>query len=78
LTKLPAARVAPPLIAECFANLECKVTDTGFVNKYNLFVLEVLKARIDPQQKNAKTIHHHGHGKFVVDGDTLRLKSRML
>ncbi len=31
--------VAPPLIAECFANLECKVVDTRLVNKYNLFVL---------------------------------------
>jgi len=77
LTPTPSARVAPPLIAECFANLECKVTDTRFVNKYNLFILEVLKAWIDPAQKNPKTIHHHGYGKFVVDGETLRLKSRM-
>ncbi|MGD0026787.1 MAG: flavin reductase family protein [Xanthobacteraceae bacterium] len=77
LTPMPSARVAPPLIADCFANLECKVTDTRFVNKYNLFVLEVLKAWIDPAQKNPKTIHHHGYGKFVVDGETLGLKSRM-
>ena len=77
LTKILAKRVAPPLIADCFANLECKVTDTRFVNKYNLFILEVLKAWIDPAQKNAKTIHHHGYGTFVVDGDTITLKSRM-
>jgi flavin reductase (DIM6/NTAB) family NADH-FMN oxidoreductase RutF len=44
LTSAPAERVAPPLIVECFANLECKVTDSRLVNKYNLFVLEVLKA----------------------------------
>jgi flavin reductase (DIM6/NTAB) family NADH-FMN oxidoreductase RutF len=44
LTPAPAERMAPPLVAECFANLECKVTDTRLVNKYNLFVLEVLKA----------------------------------
>ena len=77
LTKMPAARVQPPLIADCFANLECKVSDTQLVNKYNLFILEVLKAWIDPKQKNPKTIHHHGYGKFVVDGATLKLKSRM-
>ncbi len=77
LTKMPAARVQPPLIADCFANFECEVTDTQLVNKYNLFVLEVLKAWIDPAQKNPRTIHHHGYGKFVVDGETLRLKSRM-
>src|SRR5450756_2096597 len=44
LTPAPGERVAPPLVVECFANLECKVADTRFVNKYNLFVLEVLKA----------------------------------
>jgi flavin reductase (DIM6/NTAB) family NADH-FMN oxidoreductase RutF len=47
------------------------------VNKYNLFILEVLKAWIDPAQKNPKTIHHRGYGTFVVDGDTITLKSRM-
>ena len=44
------------------------MTDTRFVNKYNLFILEVLKAWIDPAQKNPKTIHHRGYGTFVVDG----------
>ncbi len=74
-TAMPAARVAPPLIAQCFANLECKVADRGFVGSYNLFILEVVKAWIDPAQKNPKTIHHRGHGTFVVDGATIRLKS---
>lgn len=77
LTQAPAARVAAPLIAECFANLECKVADTRMVRKYNLFVLEVCKAWVDQAQRNPKTIHHHGYGKFVVDGKTIRLKSRM-
>lgn len=77
LTSLPAQRVAAPLIAECFANLECKVTDTDLVNKYNLFVLEVVKAWIDPAQINPKTIHHHGYGRFVVDGEMITLDSKM-
>jgi len=77
LTPVPAARVAPPLIAECFANLECKVSDTRLVAKYNLFILEVLKAWIDPAQKRPKTMHHHGYGTFVVDGPTIKLKSKM-
>jgi flavin reductase (DIM6/NTAB) family NADH-FMN oxidoreductase RutF len=76
LTPAPAALVAPPLVAECFANLECKVADTRFVNKYNLFILEVVKAWTDPAQKNPKTIHHHGYGKFAVDGKMIKLKSR--
>jgi len=77
LTAEPATRVAAPLVKECFANLECRVTDTRLVKKYNLFILEILKAWIDPAGKNAKTIHHCGYGKFVVDGETIRLKSRM-
>jgi flavin reductase (DIM6/NTAB) family NADH-FMN oxidoreductase RutF len=74
---MPARRVAPSLIAECFANLECKVVDTRLVSKYNLFVVEVLKASTDPAQTDRRTIHHHGYGRFVVDGKTIRLKSRM-
>ncbi len=77
LTKVPAVSIAPPLIKECFANLECKVTDTRLVNKYNIFILEVLKAWINPAQRNRKTLHHRGYGTFVVDGETLKLKSRM-
>jgi flavin reductase (DIM6/NTAB) family NADH-FMN oxidoreductase RutF len=77
LTPVPAECVAPPLVAECFANLECKVTDTRPVNKYNLFVLEVVKAWTDPAQKAPKTIHHHGYGTFAVDGVTIKLKSKM-
>ena len=57
-----------PLIAECFINLECKVKDTRLVDAYGLFILEVLKAWVDPKQKNPKTIHHRGYGKFAVDG----------
>jgi flavin reductase (DIM6/NTAB) family NADH-FMN oxidoreductase RutF len=77
LTTAPAARVAPPLIAGCFANLECKVIDKRLVSRYNLFILEVLKAWIDPTQKKPKTIHHQGYGRFVVDGATITLQSRM-
>jgi flavin reductase (DIM6/NTAB) family NADH-FMN oxidoreductase RutF len=77
LTPVPAERVKPPLIAECFANLECRVVDTRLVNKYCLFVLEVLKAWTDPKQKDPKTIHHRGYGTFAVDGEIIRLKSKM-
>jgi flavin reductase (DIM6/NTAB) family NADH-FMN oxidoreductase RutF len=77
LTPLPAEHVRAPLVAECFANLECKVTDTRMVNKYNLFILEVVKAWTDRAQKNPKRIHHHGYGTFVADGKKLMLKSKM-
>ena len=77
LTAKPAQEVKAPLIAECFANLECKVVDTRLVNKYCFFVLEVVKAWRKPSRTSPKTIHHHGFGKFVVDGETLKIKSKM-
>lgn len=77
LTPVAGQRVRPPLIAECFANLECKLADTRLVNKYNLFILEVLQAWTDPKQKKPKTIHHQGYGTFVVDGESIKLKSKM-
>lgn len=75
LTPAPAGLVRPPLVAECFANLECRVADASLVNKFNLFILEVVKAWADPAQKNPKTIHHQGGGKFVVDGEQIKMKS---
>jgi hypothetical protein len=52
------------------------MADTRLVNKYNIFVLEVLKAWTDPAQKYPKTIHHRGYGKFAVDGEIIKPKSR--
>jgi hypothetical protein len=47
--------VPPPLIADCLANVECRAVD---VNRYGLFVLDGLKAWVDPQREKAKTVHH--------------------
>jgi len=77
LTPIPAARIAAPLIEECYSNLECRVVDASMANKYNFFVLQVLKAWIDPAEKNPRTLHHRGRGVFMVAGRTLRLPSKM-
>lgn len=77
LTPLPAAQVAAPLIAECYTNLECRIADTRMMNKYNFFVLEVVKAWVDTTIKNPRTLHHRGKGEFVVADKTIRLPSRM-
>ena len=68
--------IASPLVAECWANLECRVLDTRLVNRYNFFVLEVVKAWIDPAVKDPRTVHHRGRGVFMVAGDSIRLPSR--
>ena len=77
LTPAAASRVRAPLVAECYANLECRVVDTREVNRYCLFILEVLKAWIDPARKHPRTIHHMGSGAFMVAGKTIKLRSRM-
>jgi flavin reductase (DIM6/NTAB) family NADH-FMN oxidoreductase RutF len=77
LTACPADPIAVPLIAECFANLACRVVDTRMVNRYDLFVLEVVAAWIDPARRRPRTLHHRGWGAFMVAGETIRLRSKM-
>ena len=75
LTPVPASVIAAPLIAECYANLECKVVDRKLVTQYNFFILEVVKAWIDPRRKLPRTLHHRGEGVFAVPGSTISLPS---
>lgn len=75
LATRPARHVAPPLLLDCFANLECRVVDTRMANAYCMFILEVVHAWIDPERRGASTIHHQGWGRFAVDGRRIRLRS---
>lgn len=77
LTPSIASLVRAPIIDECYVNLECRVIDDRFTSRYNLFILEVVKAWIDRSKKRCRTIHHRGRGVFAVDGKTIRLRSRM-
>jgi len=77
LTPDPASHVKAPLIRECYANLECKVVDARMAAKYNLFMVEVVKAWIDPARKQPRTIHHCGKGLFMVAGKTIKVPSKM-
>src|SRR3989339_1223325 len=56
LAPVPASLVQAPLIAECYASLECRVADTRLVNSYNFFILEVVKAWVDTSVKEPKTL----------------------
>jgi flavin reductase (DIM6/NTAB) family NADH-FMN oxidoreductase RutF len=69
--------VNAPLIAECYANFECKLVDSSLIDKYSLFVLEVVKAHVAPSPKYPKTIHYRGDGVFMISGEnTARYRSR--
>lgn len=77
LTPVVASCINAPLIDECYANLECRVIDDKMVPQYNLFILEVVQAWIDPRKEHPQTIHHLGEGAFMVAGETIHLPSRM-
>jgi hypothetical protein len=53
------------------------VIDAKLATQYSIFILEVVKAWLDRSQKHPRTIHHHGNGTFVVDGETIKLRFRM-
>ena len=68
LTAAPAAKVKAPLIAECFANFECRLADSSLIGKYSLFVLEVVKAHVAKAPKYPRTLHYRGDGVFMIAG----------
>jgi len=77
LTPAPASKVKAPLVAECLANLECRLVDTTLARKYGFLVLRVVQAWTNPRRKEQRTFHAHGDGTFSVDGRTLDLKKNM-
>jgi flavin reductase (DIM6/NTAB) family NADH-FMN oxidoreductase RutF len=71
LTAYQGKKVNAPLIKECYANLECRLIDSSLINKYSLFVLEVVKAHVSALPKFPKTLHYRGDGLFMVSGPTV-------
>jgi flavin reductase (DIM6/NTAB) family NADH-FMN oxidoreductase RutF len=69
LTAQPATQVDAPLIAQCYASFECRLHDDALVERYNLFVWEVVKAHVAPTPKVPRTVHYRGDGQFMVSGD---------
>ena len=76
LTAKPADRVAASLIAECYANFECKLTETRMVRDYGLFIWEVVKAHVAVWPKRPRTVHYRGNGEFMVSGDWISRRRR--
>lgn len=77
LTAIPGETVQAPLVAECIANLECRVVDKTLTGRYHLFILEVSKIWIDEDRAERRLIHHAGDGVFIADGETIDLGSQM-
>jgi flavin reductase (DIM6/NTAB) family NADH-FMN oxidoreductase RutF len=76
LTPVKASKVDAPLIAECYANFECKLVDGSQINRRSLFIFEVVKAHVATSPKYPKTIHYRGDGVFMVSGRNLSYRRR--
>ncbi len=75
LTPLPATDIKAPLIAECLANIECRVVE--YLEPQGIVILQGVRAWIDPKRKERRTLHANGDGTFVVDGKTINLRKLM-
>lgn len=71
LTARPATKVAAPLIAECYANFECRLHDTRMVRRQGLFIWEVVKAHVAISPKRPETVHYRGDGEFMRSGGAI-------
>lgn len=73
-------KVAAPLVGGegVLANIECKVVDRAMVEKYHLWVLQAVRAWVSPRLGEGRMLHHRGDGSFVVDGEVVDLKDRMV
>jgi len=69
LTPVKGKSVKAPLIAECLANIECRVVD--YVEEHGIVVLDGVRAWIDAERKERRMFHAIGDGTFAVDGRTI-------
>jgi flavin reductase (DIM6/NTAB) family NADH-FMN oxidoreductase RutF len=81
LTEAPAAAVGAPLVAECFAHIECRVAAAPVVGDHTLFVGEVVAVSAETKALDGRlrlrrpyhTLHHLGGRDFVTTaGSRLR------
>ncbi|MDR2886566.1 MAG: flavin reductase family protein [Bacteroidales bacterium] len=76
LTPLEASTVKAPLIAECYANIECRVVD--HIERHNIFVLDAVEVWIDEKRKSPRFFHAVGDGRFIVDGKKINHREIMI
>lgn len=60
--------VDAPLIDECYANFECRLTDASQIGRYDLFIWEVVKAQVAVSPALPDTMHYLGNGEFMIAG----------
>jgi len=75
LTRVQAQHVRAPLIAQCVANIECRVVE--IIERHHIIILQGLAAYVDGTRKEQRLIHAIGDGTFTVDGRKFDRKEMM-
>jgi flavin reductase (DIM6/NTAB) family NADH-FMN oxidoreductase RutF len=64
LTPVPAKKVQPPLIAECLANFECRVTAAVDAGDHTVFIGTIVAAWRSPDRQEQRRLFNLGKGQF--------------
>ncbi len=75
LTAVPGRQVRAPRIAECLANIECRVVER--IARHDIVVLRGVAAAVDAARRQRRTLHAVGDGSFIVDGRRLDRRAMM-
>jgi len=75
LTAEVASEVEAPLIGQCHANLERRLFEDALVDRYNFFIVEVVKAHVAASPKHPETLHYTGDGVFMIAGKIISRRS---
>ncbi len=75
LARAPASVVKAPLLPECLANIECRVTEV--IEAENILILQARAAWIDRQRAERRMLHANGDGTFVADGERFDRREAM-
>lgn len=76
LTAEKGQKVRAPLIAECYANFECKLVDASQIDRLGLFVFECVKAHVASSPRYPTTVHYRGDGVFMISGKNVSYRRK--
>ncbi|MHC4104487.1 MAG: flavin reductase family protein [Planctomycetota bacterium] len=78
LNPVPAQVVAPPLIEECAAHLECRVVEIFKMQSHDLLVCEVLQAAAETELFDGKWIPEKFHTLHYLSGNYYGVMERTI
>jgi flavin reductase (DIM6/NTAB) family NADH-FMN oxidoreductase RutF len=76
LTARKGSKVKAPLITECLAAVECVVRERP--GHHEMFVLQGVAAWRNTERQEQRAFHARGDGYFIIDGETINLRDKMV